>query len=623
MGACLGAGTSAANDRETISFEEREWGYVREDFEPPVRVVPFLFEMNGYTGASGHGDADPTPDRSPTHYIRMRDGALMALRLAPDGAPGDYWLATASIRGTGCSGGQFDLFDRKHANDGHELIEWVADRSYALDGVGLFGCSYGGITGLHVASTQPPSLAAVHVGGLVGDLYRDVTFPGGIPNDVFPYAWAGVLRPGIDLSGGAKGPINQDAICTQNIASREPNNTVRRTVDEATLTTTRRTDGQNWRTRSVITYADQIEVPTLIEHLWQDEQIGGRGAPEIFQAITPDPVKNHRDVPGDGPPRGVPGLTPTDSPKLFRASNGYHCIPLSDKTRWFDYWVRGVDTGIMAEPAVELDLESTGSELGIGVTGGEFDPNTTLGFDAFPPDEAEWTKFYLRTDEALSTGAPGDEAPDSYLTGSPRQSWVWGTDGEAGEVRFADGPDVLTYRTSPFTEPAVLAGPTAAKLFIESTVPDMDLFVRIEAEYSDGGIVPLQRGVLRASHQGIDPDRTRYDSSGEITRPYHYHTHPEPVTPGEVSAYDVEVWPVAHPFRQGDRLIVRIHTPPLTDALWGYEPTGTEGVNTVYHDADRPSRLNVPLMPVDETELPEARSCDAPIPYRCYSNPGS
>lgn len=102
--------------------------------------------------------------------------------------------------------------------------------------------------------------------------------------------------------------------------------------------------------------------------------------------------------------------------------------------------------------------------------------------------------------------------------------------------------------------------------------------------------------------------------------PYQYHTHPGPITPGEVYEYNVEVWPVAHPFRPGDRLIARIHSPPLTDGLWGYEPAGEAGLNTVYHDGERPSRLNVPLVPVDD--LPDAGPCDAPEGYRCYDGYG-
>lgn len=127
------AGVASAEPEETVAddFEEREWGYVRKDWLESHDLdaadgLPGVLMMDGYEGASS-GES-PTALESgipPTHYVRMDDGVLVAASvltehpLKPDGTA----LVWASVRGTGCSGGTFDLFDERGARDGHELIE--------------------------------------------------------------------------------------------------------------------------------------------------------------------------------------------------------------------------------------------------------------------------------------------------------------------------------------------------------------------------------------------------------------------------------------------------------------------------------------------------------------------
>ena len=69
----------------------------------------------------------------------------------------DYVTVHASVRGTGCSGGEFDLFSWRSALDGYELVEWIADQEWSTGEVGIYGHSYGGITGFMVGATQAPA----------------------------------------------------------------------------------------------------------------------------------------------------------------------------------------------------------------------------------------------------------------------------------------------------------------------------------------------------------------------------------------------------------------------------------------------------------------------------------
>lgn len=590
--------TALTNPVGDDDFEETDYGYVDRDYEPPeIGDRPVILTVDGYA----HG--------SPSHYVEMRDGELMAVDVAVDSgdrawrAPPvseEYVCVHASIRGTGCSGGTFDLYDRTHARDGYEIVEWLADRGWSSGRVGLYGYSYSGFTGFFIAAEQPPSLETASVSLLTDDLYRGIVFPGGVPNTVFPSFWALGRRPASDYQSAFEGTVqDEDAICAGNVATRGEAHP----TDQEAVWYTRREDDSHWRTRSLGTYADRIEVPIYISHAWQDEQTGARGGPELFAKVDPDPAS----------PPGTPGVEAGrphlhESPKLIRATNGVHstgeAVADEDAQAWFDYWLRGKETGIMDEPDVKLHL-NRGS-----------DGHATTGFDDWPAPDTDWTRFHLRGGSSLTRESPaGDEPAAEYVTGSPRRSWFFEAPEVGRDVAYADGEDLLFYRSSTFEEPRLLAGPTTATLHVESTAPEFDLFVGIGVE-REGTITPLQRGLLRASHRRLDTDRTWYNDDGDIIRPYRPHTNPTPVEPGTVQRYDVEVFPSGHLFYPGDRLFVAVTTPPLLDGLSGYEPSRAAGVNTVYQDAQRPSSI---LLPFHEWggEVPPRPDCGAPAGYRC------
>ena len=586
-------------------FEEREWGYVRADFDAPEDSSASALMMDGYMGASGGGSPTSIEEGSPpTHYVRMRDGELIAVSVIADHplAPEGTTLVAASARGTGCSGGTFDLFDRTRALDGYELVEWIADREWSLDRVGLFGASYSAILSIHIASTQPPSLAALCFSACIGDLYRGAVMPGGVPNPLFPGLWTQAYRRAPDYAGTAHGVGGGDEICAQNAATREPAHP----TDNPLLWYTRRTDDNTWRSRSAITWADRIEVPTYVAHAWQDEQTGPRGGPEVFQVIDPEPAA----------PPGVPD-TPGhrhESPKLLRTTNGVHgsahSLALRDVGRWFRYWLLGEDTGIMDEAQVRHHFGTTDSGIDSTV-------NETGHLDLEDYYDVDTRRIYLGEDGYAGFEAPG-EGSDRYLAVVSRDSWVYGEDdlnGALEPVGRADAPDVLIYRTPEFEEPHVIAGPIAATLFVETTAPETDLFVQV-CDESDDGVVPLQRGLLRASFRRLDEDRTVYTDDGDVLRPYRSHESVEPVTPGETNRYDVEVFPVAHVVRPGHRLQFRVSAPPVTDGLWAYEPSRTPSLNTVHYGADG-SRLVLPLQEwPDDQPLPDPRDPAEAAGYR-------
>jgi putative CocE/NonD family hydrolase len=588
-------------------FEEREWGYVRRDFESPEGSFPSALMMDGYKGASsGESPTSLSTGIPPTHYVRMRDDELLAVSVLDDHplAPEGSVLVWASARGTGCSGGTFDLFDRTRALDGYELVEWVAEREWAVDRVGVFGASYSAILAIHIASTQPPSLAALAFSACIGDLYRGAVMPGGVPNPVFPAVWTQAYRRAPDLAGTYHGVSNEDELCAQNVATREPANP----TDNPLLWYTRRTDDNTWRNRSAITWADRIEVPTYISQAWQDEQTGPRGGPEVFQVIDPDPAS-----PPGSPGTGAGRPHRHETPKLLRTTNGRHssshALALRDVGRWLRYWLLGEETGIMDEGRVRHHF---GTNSGTGATvneTGHLDLDEYYGVDA--------KRFYLGEDGYADT-TPPEPGTETYLAGVSRDNWEDYSGSLNGQLQLVgrpDGPDVLVYRTPAFETPHVIAGPITATLFVETTASETDLFVQI-CDESEAGVVPLQRGLLRASFSTLDEDRTVYTDDGDVLRPYRPHESMDPVVPGETNRYDVEVFPVAHILRPGHKLQIRVSAPPVTDGLWGYEPSRTPSLNTLAY-GNGCSRLVVPIEAwPDDQPLPEPRDPEEATGYR-------
>lgn len=569
------------------SFEKTSWGYVHENFTAPSETKTAIFHMEGYTGAS-------IP--APTHYVRMSDDTLIAVHVTTeDSSYGteDYVHVRASIRGTGCSEGQFDLFDRIHAWDGREVIEWTADRPWTQEKVGMSGYSYSGITAFHVASTQPPSLGAVSANMLIGDIYRDNAYPGGVHNDIFPTAWTLGLRPAIDAVGSAQGVSSGDEICAQNQAQRGQGHP----ADHPVFALTRDTDDAWYQVRSLITYADRIEDPIHIGHAWQDGTTGPRGGFELFRAVDPEPVAEASEK--------------ANSPKYLTTTNGGHgtaaSVAIQQEEAFFDRYLLEDESAFEDREPVLHHVQTTSTDEGVEST-------ATFGQEAVPdPKHTTWKRYFLQEDNRLGTQAPQTEsATDTYVTGTPRPTAAPLTTTEDAP------PNALRYRIAAEDEPRVIAGPLAADLFIASTATDFDLFVQVSDVRPDGSLTPLQKGFLKASHQALEESKTLYNDEGDIVRPYHRHTNPTWVTPGEVAEYNVEIWPIVHVLQPGHQLQVEITTPPPTDGTWGYEVQEQRGLNLVHRDTAHPSSVMVPFADwTSDAPIPGPAPCGEPVGYQC------
>ncbi|MEW6271739.1 MAG: CocE/NonD family hydrolase [Thermodesulfobacteriota bacterium] len=580
------------------------------DLYLPGLRYPTIFEMSGYDGGSASGGTlvkDFGLDGLPLEVLPEEDSRQLTELFY-----GQYVTVHASVRGSGCSSGEFDLFSWRSALDGKEIIDgWIAHQPWSNGEVGIVGHSYGGITGFMVAATQPRHLRAATVSGLIDDVYRALVYPGGVSNYGFPLLWTGGIRPAYDVAGGLlpgilrpQGPDdveNRQLRCAANLAGK-----TRTVLNDPLLQGLQETDNDWYRARSLVTYAERIAVPIHMTGAHQDEQTGPRGPAHLFERV-----------------QGVPKrllLTNGDHNTESTASYGLPEVR-SDRKAWMDHWVRrqqkGFGTLSQRRSTATVFFEVHRDPNGV------LRPNGRKDGQRFPFGDTAWTDWYLTGDGEVTKLPPGGAEPSAtYVSATHRQLWSYQAGYTVGPplTTASSLPDELTYRSEPLAGAVTIAGPIAATLYVEAAGVDTELFVNLLDEAPDGSVTYLQRGLLRASHRAVDEAASDRTADGRIYRPHRPHTNPTPITPLATVEYLVEVWPVAHVFRPGHRIVVKLHAPPFVDSYYAYVPRSAPTANTVLHGLAHPSRIMLPVVPTPAGLGPEL-PCGAQEAVRCVAQP--
>jgi predicted acyl esterase len=568
-----------------------------------LRKCPTFFEMSGYESGSDEG-------QTPAGHLADQTGLPFPLQTGTRAAHAShvddrYVTVLVSVRGTGCSSGEFDLFSWRSALDGKEVIDkWIAKQPWSNGKVVIFGHSYSGITGLFVASTRPQALRAVSSSGLIGDVYRDIVYPGGVTNYGFPLLWTGAIRPLYDVGGGTLGglyPLEETSgKCAENQAERR-----RALLEDPLIHGLDDTDGNWYVSRSLVNYVERINVPVHITSAYQDEQTGPRGPTYVFDRLSNSISKRLVLV------NGVHGTNTEDH--IFK-----------DRIAWMDYWMLG-------KTRADLDMKTGDVDLAT-----EFGPKTTptetsrviLGYqgggravgeirsDGFPLGQTQFTDLYMTDSRRLVWQKEPDYGTAKWVNGSHRQSYSYQAGvNSGGEVSSPTGPDELELSSFPFQEPTAIAGPIMANLFVSTLDPDTELFVQLLDRAPDGTLLYLNRGMLRASHRQVDEAESQKTADGRIYRPWRPHEDRQLLTPGEVVDYLIDIFPVGHVFLPGHQLVVKVHAPPADDNDYNYVQKTLPGENTLHYGAHTPTRLTLPIVPMDQV-----RGFQAPVGQCPYAS---
>jgi uncharacterized protein len=162
---------------------------------------------------------------------------------------------------------------------------------------------------------------------------------------------------------------------------------------------------------------------------------------------------------------------------------------------------------------------------------------------------------------------------------------------------------VLTFTGEPLAQDLDVVGPIVLELHVASSATDTDFFIKLSdqmpqsADDRAAGKQPasvyVSRGWLRASHREKD------QAHSTPHRPFYTHANPQPIEPGAVIAYEIELWPVGYCFKAGHRIRLEVSNTdsPITDAIFVHQYMWYKvGTDTVHHGPAHPSRLRLPVV---------------------------
>jgi hypothetical protein len=558
----------------------------------------------------------------------------------------DFAVVSVQMRGSGCSGGAFDLFDLPTTYDGYDALESVAAQSWVKGGkVGMAGISFSGISQLHVAGTRPPHLAAIAPMSITDDLYTGTGYPGGIFNSGFAQSWVqermDEARPA--PQGGqpyARELVKRgDKHCLANQKLRL------QTEDALAL------QRQNpYRTPSLFAqrapgpWLKGVKVPVFLVGQFQDEQTGGH-FPESLRYLDRSnrkvwiSLQNGVHADSLGPTTitrwaeflklyvadEIPKLPPSVialSGELYKYLASAGAAPV-EQSRFAEYTsVAAAKAEFEKDPRVRLLMDNGAGPEGPGSIGATWE----LGYDSWLPKPVRATRYYLgskgalgkrqrRSGSASYVADPGARPKQTLPGNGSEDAWKAQPPYNWAPIAARKG---LGFTTEALAKDTVIAGPSSLDLYLKSSARDTDLQVTLSEVRPDGKETYVQNGWLRASHRKLD----RRMSSALDPWPTHLERDAAPLPRGRYALVRVPIYPVAHAFRAGSRIRVTVQATGGDRPRWDFATVDKGRTrNTVALGGRRLSKLVLPVLAgttAKGTPLPPATALRGQ-PSRTYS----
>src|ERR1700682_833355 len=328
--------------------------------------------------------------------------------------PDGYVCVRVDSRGAGRSPGFIDHFAPRETKDLYNCIEWAGVQPWSNGKVGLNGISYYGINQWHVASLQPPHLAAMCIWEGAADWYRDMTHHGGILC-TFWANWYDMQVTTVQYGRGERGPrsrVTGKLVCgDETLSDRE---LYQNRCDFGEQIRAHPQDDHYHQSRSPIW--DKVTVPFLSAANWGGQGLHPRGNFEGFvRAASKDKW--------------------LEAHGLEHWTHFYTDYGVKLQRRFFDCYLKGLDNGWSRQPRVQLQVRHV-------------DRFVERHEDEWPIARTQWTRFYLN---------PSDQS----LGRKPVQS--------PGSISYDAQGDGLTFVSAPLDRETEITGPLAAKLFVSSS----------------------------------------------------------------------------------------------------------------------------------------------------------
>jgi predicted acyl esterase len=514
-------------------------------------------------------------------WIPMKDGARLAATLyKPDGArtgekfpalleylpyrkddgtaAGDYpkhsYFARrgyvsvrVDIRGFGASEGipPEREYSEQEQEDGEEVIAWLARQSWSNGNVGMFGISWGGFTALQMAMRHAPGLKAIVAVDATAELFHDdVHYIDGMAHiDEFELnmdlaeGWVGA--PDYSLDEKVLGPRFDSP-------------------PWSLLYLKHQHDGPFWRER--VRPLSEITTPSFL--------IGG--LQDGYRDNVSDMLMQSK-----APIRAIIGPWNHSFPN--DADFGPRVEWRDQAVRWFDYWLKGRDTGVSQDPRLVIYMQYWHPpDPNLQTVPGEWRRE-----DVWPPTSAKSTTFFLQPNHMLGDSvAPEATHQLKYVptTGVEAGFW-WGE--LLSDPRPVDAFS-LVYDTAPLQEEVAILGRPHALLQASATAPLADWFARLSDVAPDGTVTQITgAGINGAQRESM--------------------SEPRDLEPGKVYPLDIAMHLTSWVFPKGHRIRIAI-----SNALWPMViPTPYAMTTSLELGGGNGSRLVLPVVPVHGAAVPE------------------
>lgn len=521
-----------------------------------------------------------------------------------------YIEVMVDVRGTGASGGSFEMFGPDQARDGAELVTWASKLPNSNGRVGMFGISYLAINQLFTAAAVGPDspLKAIFPVMAANDFYRDVATMGGathmhaVRGYGAVYALLNVLNPTLEfLARGTHPRPRAGGLAAVRQRGRDQRKYFWPLISEVRAGGEAAYDGPVWDRMRVDPLLPAIAANNVAVFLvggWHDAF--QRGAPLNYAALQNAAIGRPASAPME------PGQSAVDRIRLMMGP-WYHVsdfdgLRMQDlQLRWFDHWLKD------DEPAAISGSTFTFQAIG---------DRRWYHTREYPIPEAAPTRFYLSHAGRLTVDAQEEQslAALPYRSRGPAsgrsfEQWSLGlnsyvTSSAGGRTRHDQDNSrlhrgALTYTTEPFDSPTLLAGPITLTVQATADTTETLWVAHLDDVAPEGVCRPLTMGALLGSHRELDPERTWYLPDGTVLRPHHISTRAaaRPVEPGQLTRYDIEVFPTAALIAPGHQLRLTLTTydfPHLVPNV----PTRRALAGGLYHlhqGGPTPSFLVLPL----------------------------
>jgi len=595
---------------------------------------PTIIEHSGYETAAPHdlfasialGVGKCAPASSTCDPLLPDSSTAVGALIAPM-----LGFATVSVqmRGSGCSGGAFDLFDLPTTYDGYDMVETVAAQSWAKGHkVGMGGISFSGISQMFAAGTNPPHLAGITPMSITDDTYTSTGYPGGIWNTGFALSWISQRMDDAQPApaGGqmwAKAMVARSDVLGQKCLA---NQKLRLQTQDAVAQSADNPyrDPALFNNRAAATWVSKIKAPVFLVGSFQDEQTGGH-----FPEALGD-LKNNKNVwlsmqngvhadslgpstitrwveflslfVGDQIPK-VPASVISLSSALYTQLADSAALPVQ-QSRFADMAntpanVAAAKATFKRDSRVRLLMDNGNAVSGaLGAIGAPWE----LDYAAWPITQLAPTNYYLGASGALTTTAPGSSSTVSYVgdpSARPLMTLHGAGAGDAWKAQprydwqpLASGKGV-GFTTAALGSDLVIGGPSSLDLYLKSSAPNTDLQVTMSEVRPDGKETYVQNGWLRASHRKLN------DAKSTANDPFPTHLAADAANlPADVfTLVRIPIFPAAHAFRVGSKIRITVEAPGGDRPSWNFQTIENGTItNTISIGGVQASRLVLPVI---------------------------